>query len=366
MKIKELLSILEEVAPLSLQEPYDNSGLIVGDPNAVIQKVLVCLDVTEAVVDEAVRNNCGLIVSHHPIIFKGLKSLVPRGYVERTVIQAIRHDVAIASMHTNLDNSPIGVNKRIADKLDLIETTILEPKEGLLRKIITYVPQNKADTVRQAMFEAGAGSIGNYDSCSFNVVGEGTFKANSFAKPFVGQQDKLHTETEMRIEVVVPHFYVNKVIEALLKSHPYEEVAYDVYSLENSWRNAGSGMVGFLKQPMHEKDFLDLVRSTFDVPVLRHSPFLNKIIHKVAVCGGSGAFLLPTAKRANAEAFITADIKYHDFFDADKALFMVDAGHFETEQFTKELIADILRKKIPNFAVLFSEVNTNAVGYYFK
>ncbi len=366
MKIRDLLNIIEDTAPLSLQESWDNSGLIVGDPNADVEKVLVCLDVTEAVVDEAIRKKCDLIISHHPIIFKGIKSLVPHGYVERTVIKAIRHEIGIASMHTNLDNSPVGVNKRIADKLGLIRTSILDPKVGLLKKIVTYAPQKEAERVRQAMFEAGAGKIGNYDSCSFNIVGEGTFKANSLAQPFVGQHDKLHTEVEVRIEVIVPHYQTNRVIESLLKTHPYEEVAYDVIPLENSWSNAGSGMVGFLDQPMKEKDFLELVRTTFEVPMVRHSPFLNKNIQKVAVCGGSGAFLLSSAKRAKAEAFITADIKYHDFFDADNALLMVDAGHFETEQFTKELIADILRKKIPNFAVLFSEVNTNAVGYYFK
>lgn len=366
MKIKEILGIIEEVAPLHLQESYDNSGLIVGDEQAEVDKVLLCIDITEAVVQEAIDRGCGLILSHHPIVFHGLKRLTPTGYVERCVLMAIRNNVALAAMHTNLDNSNLGVNKMIADKIGVVQPQTLDPKAGLLRKIITFVPETHADVVRQAMFEAGGGHIGNYSSCSYTTEGLGSFKANADANPFVGTAGQLHFEPEQRIEMVVPYYQVQKVVKAMNEVHPYEEVAFDVVSIENNWPNVGAGMIGLLQKPMDEIEFLEHLREVFHVPVLRHSPFLKRKIEKVAFCGGSGAFLLPAAKSAKADAFVTADVKYHQFFDPDGALLMVDAGHFETEQFTKELMADILRKKSAKFAVLFSDVNTNAVGYYFK
>lgn len=366
MKIKDILSIIEEVAPMRLQESYDNSGLLVGDGQAEVDKLLLCIDITEAVVQEAIDRGCGLVLSHHPIIFNGLKRLTPETYVERTVLLAIRNNIALAAMHTNLDNSNLGVNKQIADKLGIVGPQILEQKEGVLRKLIAFVPESHADAVREVMFEAGGGHIGNYSSCSYNTNGMGSFKANNEANPHVGAVDQLHFEPEQRIEMVVPNYLVQKVVKAMKAAHPYEEVAYDVISLQNNWSNVGAGMIGLLPHRMDEIEFLDHLRQVFNVPVLRHSPLLHRKIEKVALCGGSGAFLLPQAKRAGADAFITADIKYHQFFDPDGALLMVDAGHFETEQFTKELMADILRKKNANFAVLFSDVNTNAVRYYFK
>lgn len=366
MKIKDILAIIEEVAPLRLQESYDNSGLLVGDGQAEVERVLICIDITEAVVQEAIDRGCGLVLSHHPIIFHGLKRLTPATYVERTVLLAIRNNIALAAMHTNLDNSNLGVNKRIADKLGIVATQILDAKAGILNKLITFVPESHADAVRKAMFEAGGGHIGNYSSCSYNINGLGTFKANNEARPFVGTAEELHFEPEQRIEMVVPNYLIHQVTKAMKTVHPYEEVAYDVIELHNNWSNAGAGMIGLLPKPMDEIEFLEHLRQVFRVPVIRHSPFLHRKIEKVAFCGGSGAFLLPQAKSAGADAFITADIKYHQFFDPDGALLMVDAGHFETEQFTKELMADILRKKNANFAVLFSDVNTNAVRYYFK
>lgn len=366
MKIIDILNVLYEFAPLFLQESYDNCGLIVGDELIETGKALLCIDVTEEVIKEAIEKECGLVISHHPLIFKGIKQIVPRGHVERTAIMAIRNNIAIAAMHTNLDNCISGVNKRLADRLGLKHHQVLQSVEGALKKLVVFCPEAKANEVRNAIFEAGAGQIGNYDSCSFNLSGTGTFMAGSDTNPFVGNIGQFHQESEIRIETILPSYLTHRVINAMLKAHPYEEVAYDLYPLDNAWNGAGAGMVGVLPQPLSEKDFLKMASEVLQIPVLRHSPLRDKKIEKVAVCGGSGAFLLPVAKKANADVFLTADIKYHDFFEADGALLMVDAGHFETEQFTKELIADILREKIPNFAVLISEVNTNAVGYYFK
>ncbi len=366
MKINEILGFILEVAPLSLQESYDNCGLIVGDPDAQVNKVLLCIDVTEAVVNEAVNKKCELIISHHPIIFKGLKRLTPASHVERVVLLAIRNNISIAAMHTNLDNSIQGVNKKIADILGLKQQKILQPSQGILKKLITFCPESHVENVRNAIFEAGAGYIGKYDCCSFSTNGTGTFRAGNEANPFVGEIGKLKHESETRIETILPAYLTQKVIRAMVEAHPYEEVAYDLYPLENSFDSVGAGMLGNFEKSLKERELLDLVMELFGTPVLRHSPFTGKLIQKVAVCGGSGAFLLTAAMKAKADVFLTADAKYHDFFETENSILFVDAGHYETEQFTKELIADILRKKIPNFAVLFSEVNTNAVGYYFK
>lgn len=364
MKVKDILQILYATAPLSWQENYDNSGLLVGNPESEVHKILVCLDVTEAVVEEAIKKDCQLIISHHPLIFHGIKKLTPSGFVEKSVIKAIKADVAIAAMHTNLDNSAEGVNKKISDKLGLVGAKILQPVKGKLKKLVTFCPVAYHEKVREAMLNAGAGHIGAYDSCSFNSEGKGTFRAGDNSNPFVGSIGEIHQENEWRIETIVPDHLLAEVINAMTRAHPYEEVAYDIYPLENSFTTVGSGMIGNLEKGLTETELLQLTAKTFGINFLRHSPFTEKVIKRVAVCGGSGAFLLQAAKAAQADAFITSDIKYHDFFEAEHSLLLIDAGHYETEQFTKELIADLLRKKIPNFAVLFSEVHTNAVGYF--
>lgn len=366
VKIDTLLNAIYEVAPLSWQESYDNSGLIIGDGSTEIDKVLLCIDVTEAVVDEAITNKCGLIISHHPIIFKGLKRLVPQNFVERIVIKAIKNNIAIAAIHTNIDNSLEGVNKKIAEHFHLNDLKVIQPLPGLLKKLVCFCPESHSNAVREAMFEAGAGSIGNYDSCSFNSNGTGTFRANDKANPFVGNVGTLHTEPEHRIETIVPAHRANSVVQAMLKTHPYEEVAFDIYPIENQFDGAGAGIIGMLKEPISERELLVKASEVFQIPTVRHSAFTGKPIQKIAICGGSGAFLISQTKKLRADAFITGDMKYHDFFEADKSVFLLDAGHYETEQFTRELIAEIITKKIPNFAVQFSEVNTNAVEYFFK
>ncbi|MBU1368532.1 MAG: Nif3-like dinuclear metal center hexameric protein [Bacteroidetes bacterium] len=364
MKISDLLTLITDKAALSLQESYDNSGLLIGDETTEVSSVLLAVDATEDVVDEAIRLGCGLIIAHHPLIFKGLKRLNPRNPVERIAIKAIKNDIAIAAMHTNLDNYQFGVNAKLAEVLGIKNPAILNPVKDKLRKLVVFVPQTHAEKVRQAMFSAGAGHIGAYDSCSFNTNGTGTFKGNENTNPFVGKAGELHQEPEMKIEMVVPAYKLNRVVEAMLSAHPYEEVAYDIFLLENTFSGAGSGMFGLLENPLSEKDFLAMIQKKLGTQVLRHTAFTGKVVHKIAICGGSGVFLLPHARAHGVDAFVTADMKYHDFFEADGQLLMVDAGHFETEQFTKDLMADIIRKKIPKFAALISEVNTNAVSYF--
>jgi len=364
VRVSDILRMLAEAAPWELQEVYDNSGLLIGDPDMKVGKILVAIDVNEEVVSEALQKGCNLIISHHPLIFKGLKRISSGTGTERSVILAIRHGLAIASYHTNIDNIETGVNGVIAQKFGLLDTRVLLPRIATMRKLVVFCPVSHVENVRLAMFDAGAGHIGEYDSCSFNSEGFGTFRAGDGANPFAGQIGVLHQEPEIRIETIVPAFRLSQAIKSMIAAHPYEEVAYDVYPLENQISTIGSGMIGRLPQPLEEGDFLLLCREVFGTACLRHNRFTDKRIVKVAVCGGSGAFLIGDAASQFADAFVTADIKYHDFFDAPENLLVVDAGHYETEQYTKELIRDIIVKKIPTFAPLISEVKTNPVHYF--
>lgn len=363
IKIKDVIKELELWAPPTLQESYDNAQLIVGDANQVLEKVLLSLDCIEAVVDEAIELGCNLIVAHHPIVFSGLKSLTGKNYIERTIIKAIKNNIAIYAIHTNLDNVKTGVNFKIAEKLGLENVEILSPKKGLLEKLVFYCPAGNVDQVRESVFAAGAGKIGAYDSCSFNSNGIGTFKAGEEANPHVGEIGEVHREEEVCVETIVPIYLKSKVINALLMSHPYEEVAYDFYPLSNSWNEVGSGMIGELSEETDTLAFLKSVKSKLNTPIIRHTKIVKNEISKVAICGGSGSFLLNDAKKKGAEIFITADYKYHQFFDAEEQIVIADIGHFESEQFTPELIKEHLQQNFPNFALYLSEVNTNPINY---
>jgi dinuclear metal center YbgI/SA1388 family protein len=364
MLVKDITSLIENFAPLSYQEAYDNAGLITGYPTMVITGILLSLDCIESTVDEAIERNCNLIIAHHPIVFGGLKKINGSNYVERTIIKAIQNNIAIYAAHTNLDNVQAGVNSKMAEKLGLINGKILVPKKQLLKKLVTFVPNAQAEQVRTALFEAGAGHIGNYDSCSFNTSGEGTFRGNESSNPFVGKPEELHVETETRIETVFQTHLQSKIISALLAAHPYEEVAYDIYSLDNALKTIGSGFIAELPQAISETDFLTLVKAKLNAGVLKHTAFLQKSIKKVALCGGSGQFLLKNAISAGADAYITADFKYHEFFDAEGKILLIDAGHFETEQFTPEIFLALIQNKFPTFATYLSKINTNPVNYF--
>jgi dinuclear metal center YbgI/SA1388 family protein len=363
MRVKEITGFLETYAPLQLQESYDNAGLIVGDKESEVTGALITLDVTPEVLNEAVSTGKNMIIAHHPLIFKGIKKLTGSNTVEQIVIDAIKNDIAIYAAHTNLDNLFEGVNKILAGKLQLENLKILKPQNNSLKKIVCFCPVSHAEQVRNAILGAGAGNIGNYSDCSFNVEGTGTFKAGENTNPFTGKKGKLHFEQEVRIETVVPEYNVNNVITAMKEVHPYEEVAYDIYPLDNFFEKTGAGMTGYLKKATKPEEFLKTVKHTLK-GVLRHSPLVNRKIEKVAVCGGSGSFLIDAAYNSGADIFITADIKYHDFFRYNGSMTIVDAGHFETEQFARDLLFDILKKKFPTFALQISNVNTNAVSYF--
>jgi len=361
--IQEFTQLLEQFAAPSLQESYDNSGLIVGHPQQQVTGILVALDAIESVVDEAVEKGCNLIIVHHPIVFGGLKKLNGKTYVERTVMAAIKQDVAIYAIHTNLDNVLGGVNTKIAEKLGLTRLRVLRPKTGVLRKLVTFCPAAYTESVRSAMFDAGAGAIGNYSSCSFTVAGSGTFLPMDGAQPVIGEVGTLHMEHEDRVEVLFESWKQSKVLTAMCKAHPYEKVAYDIYQLENEYDEVGSGIIGELTEPTTEVEFLQKIKKTMMSGCVRHTKLLGTSVKTVAVCGGSGSFLLNDAKKAGADVFVTADFKYHEFFDAEGKVVVADIGHYESEQFTIELIRDLILEKFPTFAVRLTGVNTNPVGY---
>ena len=364
MKIKELISYLEEIAPGQYQESYDNSGLLVGDSEAEIKSVLISLDCTEAVVADAISKGCNVIISHHPIIFKGLKSLTGRNYVERTIIKAIQNNIALIAIHTNLDNMKEGVNKEICSRLGLENCGILDPKTEELQKLVVFAPSDAAEDIKSAAFNAGAGSIGNYSECSFTLRGTGTFLPNEAANPHIGTAGQRGAVDEVRIEMMFPRFRQSQILSAVKAAHPYEEVAYYLTQLENENQEIGAGMVGELPAPLEGPEFLKMLKARMNLKIVRHTALLPRPVRKVAVCGGSGIFLLNQAKAAGADAFVTADVKYHEFFDAEQKLLLADIGHYESEQFTMNLLRRYITEKFTTFAVYLTGANTNPINYY--
>jgi dinuclear metal center YbgI/SA1388 family protein len=364
MIINDFIKLLEQFAPPSLQEDYDNAGLITGNAHWNCTGALISLDATEDVVKEAIEKKCNLIIAHHPIVFKGLKKITGKNYVEQTIITAIKNDIAIFAIHTNLDNILPGVNGKIADLLGLENRKILAPKENLLQKLAVFVPLAEKEKVLNALFAAGAGNIGNYSECSFSTEGTGSFKAGAETQPFVGKIGERHHEMEVKVEVIFPVWLQNQVLKAMTTAHPYEEVAYDVYNLANSYQQTGGGLIGEVKEAISETAMLQLLQDIFKTPVIKHTPLTGNLIKKVAVCGGAGSFLTGAAIAAGADIYITGDVKYHEFFDAEGKLLLADIGHYESEQFTIDLIFDLLREKFPNFALLKTGVNTNPVYYF--
>lgn len=364
MKIINIIQELEQLAPLAFQESYDNAGLITGSADWDCSGVLCALDATLEVLQEAKNKQCNLVVAHHPILFKGLNKINGKNYVEQAIIYAIKHDIAIYAIHTNLDNVSHGVNLTIAQKLALTQTRILEPKRNQLLKLITFVPGSHAQTVQQALFNAGAGEIGEYSECSFSIVGTGTFKGSEQSNPTIGRKGIRETIPETRIEVILPIYLQKQVYAALIKAHPYETVAYDFIPIINEQEQVGSGIIGELANEMSEIAFLNLLKEQFNLSVIKHTPLLGKNIRKIAVCGGAGSFLISRALQAGADFFISADIKYHEFFDAENRMVIADIGHWESEQFTTELLFSYLTTKFPNFAVLKTAIHTNPVRYF--
>ena len=361
--VKDVVAHLEAFAPRALQENYDNSGLQSGHMNAEIKGILLTLDCTEAVVDEAIRKGCNLIISHHPLLFHGLKSITGNSYVERTLIKAIKNDVAIYAMHTNLDNVHRGVNAKICERIGLHHCRILSPGENSLSKLVTFVPPENTDRILDALYAAGAGQIGNYKNCSFQLKGKGTFLPSEGSTPYMGELNKPETADETRLEVILPTINESRVLEALQNAHPYEEVAYYISRLVNTNQEVGAGMIGELERPEEPIAFLQRLRKVMNAQVIRHTALSGKAVEKVAVCGGSGSFLLEVAAKKGADIFVSADFKYHQFFDADSRITIADIGHYESEQFTGEVFNEILSEKFTTFAIIFSKVPTNPISY---
>jgi len=363
MKLHEITDFLEMRVPLQFREDYDNCGLLIGDPDVVVTGALLCLDITMKVIEEAVGKGLNLIISHHPILFRGVKKLVSGNGESDLVIRAIKNNLAIYALHTNLDNAPGGLNALVMKKIGVLHPEILSPARNTLSKLVTFVPVDHSDKVRDALFNAGAGVIGNYDSCSFNLPGKGTFRASSAANPFVGKKHQLHVEPEIRIEVIVPSHLLSQVVSEMLKAHPYEEVAYDIYPLSNTFQVYGSGVIGELDSKMKTGDFLSHLKKVLGLKVIRHTKSGRNFVKKIALCTGSGSFLIPDAIAAGADAFITSDLKYHDFFEGEGTILLADIDHYESEHMVKEWLHDALIEKFPNFASLKSQVITNPIHY---
>jgi dinuclear metal center YbgI/SA1388 family protein len=370
MKLKDIFQELEKSAPLSMQEEYDNSGLLYGDPEAKCKKVLVCLDITDEVLKEAIQMEANLIISHHPLVFRAIKKLEHKKYPDRILIDAIQNNIALYAMHSNLDNWHRGVNQKIGEKLGLEKLSVLENKASQLCKLVVFCPDIKLKNgryapgvLRNALFSAGAGHIGKYEHCSFNTEGLGTFRGMEGSHPFIGKQGKTHIQKEIKIEVIFPTYAEKNLIQKMKEVHPYEEIAYDIYPLNNTFAYAGAGMTGIYPEAKNTKAFLREIKDIFQVETLRHSRIYKKEIREIAFCGGSGSFLISRAKAKKADVFLSSDIKYHDFFQADENMMIVDIGHYQSEQFTIELIIDLLQKKFPKFAVLKTRINTNPIKY---
>lgn len=362
MKLKEICSYLNSVIPLSFQEGYDNSGLQIGMTDQEITGALLTLDVTEDVIREAVNTGCNLIISHHPVIFSGIKRISGESACERIIFSAIRNNMAIYSAHTNLDVLNEGVSMKMAEKLGLKNVKVLNPIKNKLMKLVTFIPDSHYHQVTESIFEAGAGVIGKYDRCGYSVSGIGSFRAGENTNPYVGEKNIMHYEPEKRFETIFLAHDKDKIINALISSHPYEEPAFDIYSLENDYFGAGQGSLGELKEELSVDEFIELLSNIFDARGIRYSGF-GGMIKVVALCGGSGSFLLETAVASGADAFVTGDVKYHAFQEADKRILLVDCGHYETEKFSVEILSELIIKKFPKFAVRFSKTNTNPINY---
>ena len=363
MFVNDIIEILEEWAPVEYSEDFDNVGLLTGDPKSICTGVLITLDTIESIIDEAIKNKCNLIVSFHPIIFSSLKKISKSDYVQKTIYKAIQNNISIYAIHTSLDNHKYGVNHKIAEKLNLINTEILLPKNDTLRKLIVNVPESNENDLLKALHDAGAGILGNYENCSFSIEGKGTFKGNELSNPNIGNPQKKTSIVEKQIQLVFQKHLESKILKTLFENHPYESVAYDILNLNNLNPDIGMGVFGSLKKSLSENDFMELIKKTFKTPLIRHSKLLGKPIKKVALLGGSGSFAINSAIKKQADVFLTSDLKYHNFFMAENKIVIMDIGHYESEQYTKNLIFDFLKEKLSSFAIVLSTINTNPVNY---
>ena len=364
MKIKKIISIIEEWAPLDYSEDFDNVGLLTGDKEKKCSGILVTLDTNELVIDEAIRKNCNFILSFHPIIFPHIKKITHKNYVEKTLVKAIKNDISIYSIHTALDNYKYGVSHKIGDRLGLINQKILIPKKNTLVKLNVNIPIDHYEKVKNQLFISGAGEIGNYKKSSFTSKGIGQFSGNEKSNPYIGDKKKNIKIDEKRLNLIFQKHKKNKILKKLKEVHPYEEVSYEIYSIQNINEEIGMGSLGYLKNSMNSEEFLKFLKIKMNTKLIRHSKLIKNKIKKIAVLGGSGNFAIESAIQKKADVLITADLKYHDFFKANNKIILMDIGHYESEQYTKKLIFDHLTKKIPSFACVLSRVKTNPINYY--
>lgn len=360
VRIKDIIKMIEFHAPSYLQEDYDNSGIIIGNIENDVSSVLICLDINEKVIDYAIEKRIDLIISHHPVIFRPLKKINGYSLTETLVLKAIRNDINIYSAHTNIDNSAI-LREKIAQILEIKKYKPLVPYESLYSKLVWFTPSSETARVKSAVFAAGAGHIGNYDSCSYNVDGYGTFRALEGACPFVGEIGQVHQENEVRTEVIFPKFLKNQIIEALDESHPYEEVAYDIYSIDNKLNEFGYGLIGNLDVEINLYEYLLKIKNTLCIQIIRHNAEnIHKKIKTIAYCGGSGASFINNAINQKADLIITSDIKYHEFFDFKEMIAIADIGHYESEKMIIDIFFDILKNN-NTFAVQKIDFETNPI-----
>ncbi len=363
MYLYEICQYLEAKYPLNLQESYDNSGLLYGHLKDEIFGALITLDLTESIVDEALSNKCNLIIAHHPIIFNSIKKLNRQTYVERIIEKCIQKGISLYAIHTNLDNHSNGVNAKIAEKIGLKNCRILRPMNGLIYKLEVYVPTTHLSTVDQAILDAGAGQMGAYSECHFRTQGIGTFTPKNDAKPHIGTKNVREEVQEFKVEYLVENQRLKHVLDAMYRSHPYEEVAHFIFNLSNTHTQRGAGMIGELSEAVNTDVFLNQIKQIFKCGTIKHTAIHKDKIQTVALCGGAGSFLVSDAIGSKADIYISSDFKYHEFFDADNKIIIADIGHYESEQFTSELLAEQLIEKFPNFAIHLTKLNTNPVNY---
>lgn len=362
--IGDIINFLEAKAPLSLQESYDNAGLACGIKSAACTGAITSLDFTSAILEEAIEKKFNLIIVHHPPIFKPLKRIDETDPITGLLLKAIQKNIAVYAIHTNLDNVLWGVNGEIARRLGLQKVQVLSSLQHTHQKLIVFVPSDHKEELLNALFEAGAGAIGNYNECSFGTEGVGTFKPLPGSNPFIGNHGSRERVNESKIEVIFPSHLRQEVLIAMQANHPYETVAYDLLPLENVLQELGAGAIGELSKPMVTSEFLAMLKKNFQTGTIRHNAYNGDKIKRVAICGGSGKQLINNALVQKADAFVTADLTYHDFFLPEQKMLLADIGHFESEQFTSDLLVAMLNEKFPTFAVLKSAHKTNPVNYF--
>lgn len=363
MKLKSIIEKINSEYPFSIQENYDNSGLQIGFLQNTISNILVCFEINEEVVKESIKKKCQLIITHHPLIFSPIKNLITKDHKSKLIINLIKNSISVLSLHTNLDNHRFGVSYVLAKKLNLNSIKILQPKQNLLKKLVFFCPIKKSDYVLNKILDVGAGKIGDYSECSFSSLGEGSFKGLENSNQHVGEKYIRHIEKEKKIEVVFENYLEKKIIHELLKTHPYEEPAYEIYSLKNSHNYFGSGVYGTLEQSEEKDSFIKKIKKELSLKTIKTNKTKIEKIKKIALCGGSGAFLINSAKQKKCDIFISGDIKYHDFENSPNMV-IADIGHYESEIHTKLLLVDILKKINNNFALFLSEKDTNPIEYY--